>query len=384
VTLNRTHVRYVLLALAVMVFVIPGGTLYGQGCIVARSSSISGGPETEGGYLAPGEFNFSIGLRHQFSFRHFVGDVEQKQRIQMGNQVMNKINLLNFNLNYQASRRFSFQIDAPLLLASRRSNNSPYATTAQGVGDIIVSAQGWIWNPAENTKGNVAFTLGAMLPSGRDDVRNSVDKLDGKGPVTVLDDYSIQPGSGGYGMVFGWQAFKNFGSSAQAYFNGSYIATPQNTNGIVRSTTAKPLLQQVSISDQYLVEAGVAVPFRKVRGLSITVGPRWEGVPAKDLIGRNDGFRRPGYAVSMGAGFQYARGRQLFTGTVGKAILRDRTRSYPDRVYGAHGDAAFADYLWLASYSVRLGGRQHGTHHGMQDQSAKPGAVNGAAHGASD
>ena len=74
-TLNRTYLGYVLLVLSVIVFVIPGEKLYGQGCIVARSSSISGGPETEGGYLAPGEFDFSIGLRHQFSFRHFVGDV---------------------------------------------------------------------------------------------------------------------------------------------------------------------------------------------------------------------------------------------------------------------------------------------------------------------
>ncbi len=250
--LNRTQYVWVLAAIT---FLISSGKLYAQGCIVARSSSSIGGPETEGGYLAPGEFDFSIGLRHQFSFRHFVGDVEQKQRIQQGTEVMNKINLMNFNLNYQVSRRFSFQIDAPLLLASRRSNNSPYTTTAQGVGDIIVSAQGWVWNPTENTRGNVAFSLGAMLPSGRDNVMNTVDKLDGKGPVNVLDDYSIQPGSGGYGMLFGWQAFKNFGSSAQAYFNGSYIATPQNTNGVVRSTTAKPLLQQVSISDQYLLES---------------------------------------------------------------------------------------------------------------------------------
>ena len=128
----------------------------------------------------------------------------------------------------------------------------------------------------------------------------------------------------------------------------------------------------------------MAVPLRKVRGLSITVGPRWEGVPAKDLIGNNDGFRRPGYAVSLETGFQYGRGRQLFTGTVGKAILRDRTRSYPDRVYGSHGDAAFADYLWLASYSVRFGGRQHATHHDMPESSAKPGAATGAGHGASD
>jgi hypothetical protein len=383
VTLNRTHARCVLSTLAVLVFLMSGGKLFGQGCIVARSSSISGGPETEGGYLSPGEFDFSIGLRHQFSFRHYVGDVEQKQRIQEGTQVMNKINLLNFNLNYQLSHKFSFQIDAPLLLASRRSNDSPYTTTAQGIGDIIISAQGWVWDPRENSRGNVAFSFGAMFPSGRDNVMNTVDKLDGKDPVNVLDDYSIQPGSGGYGMLLGWQAFKNFGSSAQAYFNGSYIATPQDTNGVVRSTTAKPLLQQVSISDQYLLEAGVAVPFHKVRGLSITVGPRWEGVPAKDLIGKSDGFRRPGYAVSLETGFQYAHGRQLFTGTVGKAILRDRTRSYPDRVYGTHGDAAFADYVWLASYSVRFGGRQKGTHHDMQDSSARPAAVKETT-GASD
>ena len=383
-TLNRTHVHYVLPAVALVLFLIPGAELYGQGCIVARSSSVSGGPESEGGYLSPGEYDFTIGLRHQFSFRHFVGDVEQKQRIQLGTQVMNKINLLNFNLNYQISHRFSVQIDAPLLLASRRSNNSPFTTTAQGVGDIIVSAQGWLWDPRENSRGNVAFSLGAMLPSGRDNVMNSVDKLDGKGPVNTLVDYSIQPGSGGYGLVFGWQSFKNFGSTAQAYFNGSYVATPQNTNGVVRSTTAQPLLQSVSISDQYLLEAGAAIPIRlpRVRGLSITAGPRWEGVPAKDLFGGNDGFRRPGYAVSLETGFQYARGRQLFTGTVGKAILRDRTRSYPDRVYGSHGDAAFADYLWLASYSVRFGGRQHGSRHDVQNPSDNSGGANGGGHGA--
>ena len=227
------------------------------------------------------------------------------------------------------------------------------------MGDILVSARGWVWDPRENYSGNVAFTLGAMLPSGRDNVMNTVDRLNGNGPTPTLVDYSIQPGSGGYGVLFGWQAFKNFGGIAQGYFNGSYIATPQNTNGVVRSTTAKPLLQQVSISDQYLLEAGVAVPIQKVRGLSITAGPRWEGVPAKDLFGGEDGFRRPGYAVSLEMGFQYVHGRHLFTGTYGRAIRRDRTRSYPDRVYGSHGDAAFADNLWLASYSVRFGGRRH-------------------------
>ena len=36
-------------------------------------------------------------------------------------------------------------------------------------------------------------------------------------------------------------------------------------------------------------------------------------------------------------------------------IRRDRTRSVPDRITGGHGDAAFADYVWSASYSYRFG-----------------------------
>jgi hypothetical protein len=39
---------------------------------------------------------------------------------------------------------------------------------------------------------------------------------------------------------------------------------------------------------------------------------------------------------------------------VDKAVHRDRTVSYPDSVYGAHGDAAFAQYVWLASYTKRF------------------------------
>src|SRR4051794_36976766 len=112
--LGRSYLRFALHTVAV-IGLLSGTRVYGQGCIVARSSSVNGGPETEGGYLAPGEFEFTTGLRHQFSFRHFVGDVEQKQRIQQGTQIMNKINLLNFGLTYQLSHRFSVQLDAPLL-----------------------------------------------------------------------------------------------------------------------------------------------------------------------------------------------------------------------------------------------------------------------------
>ena len=55
-----------------------------------------------------------------------------------------------------------------------------------------------------------------------------------------------------------------------------------------------------------------------------------EGVPARDLIGREDGFRRPGYAVSVEPGLQLARGRDMWSFSYAIAVRRDRTRSVSD------------------------------------------------------
>jgi hypothetical protein len=180
----------------------------------------------------------------------------------------------------------------------------------------------------------------------------------------ALADYSIQPGSGGWGGIFQWQAFRAVGS-AVFYFNGSYVATQGGTNGVQRSATVNPvtLTNEVAIQDQYLMQAGVAKSITKVRGLTLTFGPRWEGVPAKNVFGNDLGFRRPGYAVSAEPGFIFARGRNMFQFSVAKAIRRDRTRSVPDRITGGHGDAAFADYVWLASYSFRIPKMGNGEHH---------------------
>lgn len=53
----------------------------------------------------------------------------------------------------------------------------------------------------------------------------------------------------------------------------------------------------------------------------------------------------------------YSNGRNMFQFSVGKAIYRDRTKSVPDDILGTHGDAAFADYVWLASYTYRVPSR---------------------------
>src|SRR5262245_60738509 len=73
--------RLVLAAVTMGLFV-SASPVWGQGCIVARSSSPELGPESQGGYLEPGDFELNIGYRHQFSYKHFVGSVEQTYRVQ--------------------------------------------------------------------------------------------------------------------------------------------------------------------------------------------------------------------------------------------------------------------------------------------------------------
>jgi hypothetical protein len=327
----------------------------GQGCIVARSNGAQGGPESEGGYLAAGDWNFGIGYRHQFSYIHFVGSVEQTYRVQGGTQVENKINLENFSATYQISSRFSVTADIPLLTASRHTNNSPIIYTSSGIGDSSVLAQGWLWDPKEKTTGNVQFGMGLLFPTGKDNVQNTVTS-NGK-TTTAPVDYSIQPGQGGWGIPLQWVAYKNWRAS-QLYFNGSYTMMLKDLGALRSTTTVNPvtLTQYNAVSDQYLMEGGVAYPLAKVRGLTITFGPRMEGVPARNLLptGDNLGFRRPGFAVSVEPGIQYARNGNVLTLTIARAIFRDRTRSVPDVLTGGHGDAAFANWVWLASYTFRV------------------------------
>jgi hypothetical protein len=362
---KRRAIRALLIAFALVTSFAMMPRLRAQGCIVARSPEQilpgidqNGLPTGQGGFLQPGHFQLTIGERHQFSYQHYVGDVYQEYRAQLHNQVENRINIATADLMYQWTPRISFEINIPFLFASRKTQNSPIKYAAQGIGDTILAANAWVLNPKKTHRGNASVGLGVLLPTGNDDVQNTTNST-GSGPVvrvTAPVDYSIQPGNGGYGMIMQWQGFRAVGNHLIFYTDGDYIASQGDTNGVQRSTsTTTPLNNYVARSDQYLLEAGVSIPIEQVRGLAVVFGPRDEGVPARNLFpNSNDGFRRPGFAVSAGPGVQYGHGSNILSASVFKAIHRDRTTSVPDEVYGTHGDAAFAQYVWLASYTHRF------------------------------
>ena len=357
---SNCAIRFLIVLLAIVLLAAFLPTLaQAQGCIVARSAQQTSGAGSEAGYLAPHHWELTIDYRHQFSFRHFVGDVEQTQRIQQNTQVENRMNLQNFQITYQATPRWSFSANLPLMFASRRSGNSFSTFHASGFGDMILSAQTWLLSPSSPHRGNLQIGYGVLFPTGADKIQNTfLASPTATSTTTRPVDYSIQPGAGGWGIVLQGQAFRILGKQ-QIYTNASYIITPQSQNSYIRNptaTTQNPLTSHNSISDQYLLESGIAfdIPQEKVHGLAFTFGPRFEGVPAHDLIGDDNGFRRPGFALSLEPGFRFSLGHNLLTGSIGRAVWRARVKSVPDIQTGGHGDAAFADWVWSATFSRRF------------------------------
>src|SRR5947209_5943419 len=84
VTRNLAHRRHAILSLPSIALLLLLATAlsslpaWAQGCILARSPEQTGLPTEEGGVLEPGHLQLTIGLRHQYSYQHYVGDVYQE------------------------------------------------------------------------------------------------------------------------------------------------------------------------------------------------------------------------------------------------------------------------------------------------------------------
>ena len=322
--------------------------------------------------MQPGDTTATIGYRHVYSHVHFSGPVEQVNRQQLGTQVQSKTNIESLFVTYQLTPRFSLAATLPFVNASRRQQ-AQYATLhTAGIGDVSMGAQGWLRSPRspKATTNNVLIGLSLLTPTGNDRQLNNVVTTYGGTTSQQAPDYSVQPGGGAWGMIMQAQAFQNLGNETIAYCNVNYVMTQGGYHNFYTShggtsngppAPTKGLTQFDAIQDQYLLEIGASHPAPKIRGLGLTLSVRTEGVPAHNLIGNDLGFRRPGFGISLTPGFIYTRGNHMLQFSAGKVLIRDRTRSVPEEINGARaGDAAFANYVWMAGYTLRLPGKHKG------------------------
>jgi Putative MetA-pathway of phenol degradation len=301
-------------------------------------------------------WQLTMSYRWQNSFRHFRGDVEQPERLDDETQVENNLHLFDASLSYQATPRWSFSVGMPFMSVSRHAHGSGTVTDSRGIGDLSIGAKFWLWRPPSENQQNMQFGFSMKLPTGDPNVTNRV------GPNIVTVDQSIQQGDSGTGFAVDYLAYKSV-RRFTLFATGSYLFNPKNTHTPEGWKEVAPFPRGIgyqgfsgagtiySVADQYLLQAGAGYAVPRLPGLAFTGTVRMEGIPARDLIGREDGFRRPGYAVSVGPGVMFSRGQDTWSVSAPIAVRRDRTESVPDVRSGRHGDAAFADYLILVSYS---------------------------------
>ena len=335
---------------------------HAQGCVAAHSpqpviSGLDPTSETSARHYAGTnllhELTITTGYRVYNSFRHYIGTVYQVQRQTQHSAVVNHVNLFELDLNYQLTPRLSLIASVPGMEATRHGQSSPLNVyRSGGIGDVTVGVQSWIFRPPTENHGNVNISAQLKLPTGINDAKGY--KINSNGTTTLEPfDESVQPGDGTWGFSLATEAYHPVIWKTSAYFTGSWLFSPQDTTGVLTFRPA-PGEGVVSATDQYLWRGGFSRPVtgvHLVRGLALSIGGRMEGVPVRDAFGKSDGFRRPGYVISIEPGMMYERSRYTFYASGPWAMERNRKTSVTDIANHTHGDAAFADYTVIAGLS---------------------------------
>lgn len=341
---------------------------YAQGCVALRGTGMictMQHPETT--EKNHGEWQLSMNNRYFKSFRHFAGPEEKKERVDSGTEVINHTYTLDLALTRKFNNRFSFSLNMPLIYNARSSlyehgNTGRYSTHSFGLGDIRLTGYAWLLDPLKSKHINIQAGLGIKLPTGdyryQDYFYNDSSRT--LGPV----DQSIQLGDGGTGFTTELNAFISISKALNAYGSFFYLFNPREQNGVSTarggvssSNSIKYGSNVMSVPDQFMIRTGV----NYIRDHFIfSAGFRNERLPAKDLIGGSEGFRRTGYILSVEPGITYNYKNLMMYVYVPVAVDRNRIQSVPDmhrtKVTGEYyvGDAAFADYAVNVGMSVRL------------------------------
>ncbi len=336
-----------------------------QGCVAIRGAS---GCTMHQDSLPKQGWMFSSNYRYFKSFRHFREGNQEKQRVLQGSDVRNHTNFLDLSLIRVLNSRWSIGLNVPFSSTTRSSlyehdGKTRHTTSSTGLGDMRFTVYRWMIDPSKMTRGNIQIGLGIKLATGDYNYQDLFYKNDSTKVLGAVDQ-SIQLGDGGTGFTTEVNAYYNFSHKVSVYGNFYYLLNPREQNGTLTSRGSVPSAANIangsfvmSVPDQFMVRAGVNVRFNKAVA---SLGVREEALPAKDLLGGSNGFRRPGYIISAEPGFNYEFKKLNVYAYVPVALVRNRTQSVPDKIRSeltkirTVGDAAFADYSINIGASVKF------------------------------
>ena len=378
------------------------GKIAAQGCVAIRQMGGVRAICPSSSYnLAKGDFQAGVNYRYFHSWRHFVGTEEQPQRQTTGgghdangNDRGNAVNIyshaLDFNVSYGLTDRIQLNLSIPWVHNERSQvlrQTAPtvdtfrYSVFAKGIGDMRVSVNYWIFDPAKAQRGNLMVGLGIKLPTGNyASTDNNVPQADGKRKDFVINDQAIQPGDGGVGFSVEVQGFTELFKGVYGFANGYYLFNPKESNGTYKSAPKEGLegYNIYACPDQYFARVGLLTSVLKEKNLTFSLAGRMEGIPAYDAFGGQVAYRRPGYVIAIEPGVSFTTGQHTFSLFIPYNFKKNRIQSAADiadqnlqnskiddpaQKVTVHGDAAFADYSINFSYSIRIGKHKNSTLH---------------------
>jgi len=317
-------------------------------------------------YLKKGQWQLTTSFFHFYSDQHYIGTAPNAA-ITPYQGPDNARSQFNLDLTYALTDRWNISLDVPIqyqtydlhrpFAASGMTGPVPINTGASGLGDLTLRGGRWLFS-THQSRGNILVSLGLEMPTGKSYATSNV--YGRQVPV----DISVQPGNGAWAPVPAVQAFRSF-HWISVYGLATYLINPRNTTGTPAffNALSNPNTTNLNSStDQYLAEAGAAVPLParwRMRWISPALAYRVSGVPVRDLFGPSDGFRRPADLQYIAPGLNITlRGRTINLSVPINTYINVK----PHIVNGANQntDSTVPGFMFSLSYPLVFGGGGRG------------------------
>ena len=320
---------------------------------------MGGHGESQSTDLRAHDWQVAVDYRFLHADRFFFGSQATTPPQQFfGQPLFINVHSANINVTYAATDRFSLRLTVPISYGTQSrfyQDSARHVARAGGIGDIGLVGTTWLLDPGTHTHANVALGLGVKLPTGNNKYTAAYFLKSGSS-IQFPVDQAIELGDGGWGLILQGQAFRQMAAKMFAYFTGSYLVSPRDQTDVTRAPPGeKNSTVHISVPDVYTGRLGVFYGVLPAPGLSVSLGGRIDGIPYHDLIGRNDGFRRPSYIVFVDPGVTFERGQNTMTlSTPIRVASHLATASMSMTSGGTIGAGDLAGVLFFVGYARRF------------------------------
>ena len=341
-------------------------TATAQGCIAIRNLPAGFGQFASLGYSQTSDkWMLDISNRYFEAASGFSGST---------NKGYDGVNIYQFITNFSLTRLldkgWALSLDMPIqygTTATPTANSGiRQSQHAFGLGDMRLTVYKWILSTDVFRRGNIQFGLGIKFPTGNYRAVDYYYNSDNPAVKTLAPvNTVIQLGDGGTGITTQLNAYYIFSPSISVFGDFFYLISPVNTSGVAAwppglfppaqdSLNIETTENVNSVPDNYTLNVGANIIFHR---FVFTGGLKYQGAPAHDLFGENDGRRVPGHIFSVEPGAQFKFKRSILYFTVSIPVERGAIPSVPDERAAAitgvptQGGGHFADVLYYFGYT---------------------------------